>query len=168
MSGRYYYNKKTTTANQRKKHYIQMTDEEIDYLEDVLDEIETVALSPHIKDNIDVSRLNPEDFLEILKDPDRREIAEYSETPRPHGGIARRVLLKDTFPEKRGFHPFHGPIDYADTVLTFVIDIDTGVIVTAFYDYAAKIYGFSDDYDESVMILKKDFGNTNDKNRGNR
>lgn len=141
----YHKGVRTTTKGQQKKHYTQMTQEEIDYLYNEILKISRLRVQSHMWDKIDKYELDAFFVRNILDRITKESIVEYNNGKRHE----RRVVLAD----KRN------PIEASDgstMYLTVVIDIDDQYFVTLWvndindnHDTLNMNY-----YDKNLQIIK--------------
>lgn len=145
------------TDNQRKKHVSQMSKEEIAFLDKKLRKIRRIVKSRHLLNRRDTGRVPIRVFKEILRDPSRRNIIEYNETTK-HGLVSKRILVRDSKTVKTRFYQSHTIEAEGDASLCFVIDYETGVIVTAYYNYANDDHETLNPYryDATLNCIKKE------------
>ena len=116
------------TYKQEKKHYTQLSEEELSYLEDSIYSLGRITPSWHLveKNNLLIKK---NDILKILKDPNIKDlIVEYNVTSSSKN-VDKRVLL-------RSRDVYMVDIDKSATEcnLCFVISIIKGEVVTAYYN----------------------------------
>lgn len=118
------------TFNQKKKHYTQLSEDELNYLENKLKGIKDIRPSWHLveKKDILVKRL---DIFNVIKDSNLKElIIEYNVTPN-RDGDDKRVLLRS-----RDVYNVNIGDNNLKCNLCFVISILKGEIITAYYNSA--------------------------------
>lgn len=142
------------TEGQVKKHVSQMTGAEIAFLNKKLDAIMRVKKSRHLLNRKDTGGIPHYIFRDILRNKRRRTIIEYNETLTKTGRISKRILVRDTYVVKRRFLQAHEYESCGNAVLCFVIDYETGEIITAYYNFAEDSHHTVDmsRYDEKLAI----------------
>lgn len=144
------------TENQRKKHISQMTDAEIKFLNEKLDKIGFIKKSYHLQNRKDTGTVPIQVFKKILSNPLRRNIVEYNETTK-HGLLSKRILVRDSRAVPVEFYQSHDIKTYGEAVLCFVIDYETGIIITAYYNFLndEHITLDMDRYDETLSCINE-------------
>lgn len=118
------------TFNQKKKHYTQLSEDELNYLENKLKGLKNIRPSWHLveKKDILVKRL---DIFNVIKDSNLKElIIEYNVTL-SRNGADKRVLLRS-----RDIYNVNIGDKNLKCNLCFVISISRGEIITAYYNSA--------------------------------
>lgn len=140
------------TEGQVKKHVLQMSNKEKDYLATTLDNVSNkVRKTYHSNNRIDTDTIG-EDIYTIILKKKNFDIVEYNLT---RG--SRRVLIRDKYVLKnKTFHKGgkDGRVVKGDVNLCFVIDIDSGEIVTSYYNFARDNHPTIDEerYDKTLFI----------------
>lgn len=142
------------TEGQRKKHVSQMSKDELTFLNHRLDEIRYVKKSYHLLDRKDTGKIPERIFKDILRNPSRRTIVEYNETTR-NGRVSKRILVRDARPYRIRFYQSHDIEAEGYANLCFVIDYETGRIITAYYNYDKDDHITLDmsRYDETLEVI---------------
>lgn len=149
------------TDDQIKKHVCQMSNEEIMYLSKKVFEIKSKINADnnlHLKKRIDVSEINIERYISIIEGgllP--YKIIEYNETLRDNV-LDHRVVIRDKKKEYRTYHKGKTIETTGWCNLCFVLSIDTGKIITAYYNDANDSHTSLDlrRYDKKLEIIKKE------------
>lgn len=144
------------TNGQVKKHRVQMTDTEIDYLNEKIKSMidKDIYFSRHAQNNGITATL--EQVIDVLNRESIKDyIVEYNETPFK-GVIEHRVLIRDS---KRVMVKYNEGKDNEFSALSnlcFVLCIDNGKIVTTYYNVdndshdTLNLYR----YDKNLKIIK--------------
>lgn len=116
------------TYKQEKKHYTQLSKEELIYLKKKIYSIRNIKPSWHLVEKNDIL-IRKSDILKVLRDSEIKDlIIEYNVTPNFHG-VDKRVVLRSRE---------EYTVDTGDNVvqcnLCFVISILKGEIITAYYN----------------------------------
>ena len=122
------------TLGQRKKHRIQMNNDELLYLKNEINamNLNKVYFSKHVRNKGISCSLNV--IREVLsKDNIEDLIIEYNETPF-YGNVERRVLIRDNEPIYVHYCNNSGNDFSKESNLCFVICIDNCKIVTVYYN----------------------------------
>ena len=140
------------TENQRKKHVKQMTRKEQWYLREQIKNLPNIRFTQHaLNNNIDVT-------IEQIKNTikEYNYIIEYNETTDTYGKINRRVLVRSSRVYKVNFHKIDGSVIKGNANLCFVVSIDTGYIVTTYYNFINDGHRTIDmrRYDKTLKIIK--------------
>lgn len=136
------------TAGQIKKHYTQMTDEELDYLASYMKTIKSLHnSSPHFKRKIGNQSVDIY-YAEILKSmhaaDTKDRIIEYNETPH-NGRVSQRVLLKLKDPRRM---MFNGKMQLVN--LFAVISLEDEYVITCYANA---------EYDEHITLRMDRYNN---------
>lgn len=116
------------TYKQQKKHYTQLSIEELDYLEKMLHNLKKIRPSWHFVEKKDIL-IKKKDILKVIKDSDIRNlIIEYNTTKKSYG-IDKRVVLRS----KEVYNVEIGE-NIIECNLCFVISILSGEVITAYYN----------------------------------
>ena len=146
------------TDGQVKKHVKQMNADEIVFLANKIYNIEKYRKSKHLSNRIDTKDIPFSVYKAIIKDGVARKIVEYNETPVEGSSIiSRRVLIRNDKLIKTKFYKGKVQEAYGLCNLCFVIDIDTGTIITAYFNLACDNHTNIDwsRYDSDICILKE-------------
>lgn len=146
------------TEGQLKKHISQMKGAEIAYLARAVYGVKrNLRLSSHLKNRIDLDDVRISDIRKIIESGVAGKIIEYNETPNKFGIIERRVLVRGTETEYRKFHKGKEVEAEGYVNLCFVVNIDTGIVVTAYYNLANDHHRIDwSRYTSSLQIIKED------------
>lgn len=140
------------TIGQRKKHVSMMSDEEIEYLvKRVKRQCHSWSESEHLTSS--GRHFHKKYIQDILSSDISKCLIEYNE--RFSKTFSRRVLLRSSYATP-ALLDFDGHRSWFFANLCIVIDIDTGRIVTAYWNKVSDSHGsinFSR-YDETLQILK--------------
>lgn len=118
------------TRMQQKKHYTQLSNDELDYLVNKLRELKNIQPSWHLVEKKDIL-IKKLDVFKVINDKNLKDlIIEYNVTPnRFDGKDDRRVLLRS----RESYN-----VNIGDKSLTcnlcFVISILKGEVITAYYN----------------------------------
>lgn len=116
------------TYKQQKKHYTQLSIEELDYLEKMLHNLKKIRPSWHLVEKKDIL-IKKKDILKVIKDSEIRNlIIEYNTTKKSYG-IDKRVVLRS----KEVYNVEIGE-NIIECNLCFVISILSGEVITAYYN----------------------------------
>lgn len=152
MNAKYHKGVIKKTENQRKKHVKQMTRKEQWYLREQIKNLPNIKFTKHALNNdVDVT-------IEQIKNTikEYNYIIEYNETTDTYGKINRRVLVRSSRVYKVDFHKIDGSVIKGNANLCFVISIDTGDIITAYYNFINDEHKTIDmrRYDKTLKIIK--------------
>lgn len=152
MNAKYHKGVIKKTENQRKKHVKQMTRKEQWYLREQIKNLPNIKFTKHaLNNNVDVT-------IEQIKNTikEYNYIIEYNETTDTYGKIDRRVLVRSSRVYKVDFHKIDGSVIKGNANLCFVISIDTGYIITAYYNFINDEHKTIDmrRYDKTLKIIK--------------
>ena len=149
------------TENQIKKHISQMAVKESMYLaKEAFNMINKLHIgnNTHLKNRIDVKDIPIKRYKEILNEgvlPAR--IVEYNETLTNYG-VDRRVVIRSSKAEYTTYHmgKVREVTGYAN--LCFVMSLNTGEIITAYYNGVNDNHTSLDTrrYDENLQIIKEE------------
>lgn len=144
------------TNGQIKKHRVQMTDEEVNFLVKKIKELNTqkVYLSKHAQNNNVTTTI--EQILSILKSDYIKDcIIEYNETP-CKGTLEHRILLRDIKSIRVTYNEGMKDEFEALSNLCFVICIDNAKIVTTYYNIDEDSHDTLNlyRYDKNLKIIK--------------
>ena len=116
------------TRNQEKKHYTQLSEEELNYLENKIHRLKNIKPSWHLVEKKDIL-VRKRDILSALKDSNIKElIIEYNVTYKQKS-IDKRVVLRS-----REIYKVSTRDDIIECNLCFVISIIKGEVITAYYN----------------------------------
>lgn len=152
MNAKYHKGVIKKTENQRKKHVKQMTRKEQWYLREQIKNLPNIKFTKHALNNdVDVT-------IEQIKNTikEYNYIVEYNETTDTYGKIDRRVLVRSSRVYKVDFHKIDGSVIKGNANLCFVISIDTGDIITTYYNFINDEHETIDmcRYDKTLKIIK--------------
>ena len=152
MNAKYHKGVIKKTENQRKKHVKQMTRKEQWYLREQIKNLPNIKFTKHALNNdVDVT-------IEQIKNTikEYNYIIEYNETTDTYGKIDRRVLVRSSRVYKVDFHKIDGSVIKGNANLCFVISIDTGAIITTYYNFINDGLKTIDmrRYDKALKIIK--------------
>lgn len=152
MNAKYHKGVIKKTENQRKKHVKQMTRKEQWYLREQIKNLPNIKFTKHaLNNNVDVT-------IEQIKNTikEYNYIIEYNETTDTYGKIDRRVLVRSSRVYKVDFHKTDGSVIKGNANLCFVISIDTGYIITIYYNFINDEHKTIDmrRYDKTLKIIK--------------
>lgn len=152
MNAKYHKGVTKKTENQRKKHVKQMTRKEQWYLREQIKNLPNIKFTKHaLNNNVDIT-------IEQIKNTikEYNYIIEYNETTDAYGKINRRVLVRSSHIYKVDFHKIDGSVIKGNANLCFVISIDTGYIVTTYYNFINDKHETIDmrRYDKTLKIIK--------------
>ena len=152
MNAKYHKGVIKKTENQRKKHVKQMTRKEQWYLREQIKNLPNIKFTKHaLNNNVDVT-------IEQIKNTikEYNYIIEYNETTDTYGKIDRRVLVRSSRVYKVDFHKIDGSVIKGNANLCFVISIDTGDIITTYYNFINDEHKTIDmrRYDKTLKIIK--------------
>lgn len=152
MNAKYHKGVIKKTENQRKKHVKQMTRKEQWYLREQIKNLPNIKFTKHaLNNNVDVT-------IEQIKNTikEYNYIIEYNETTDTYGKIDRRVLVRSSRVYKVDFHKTDGSVIKGNANLCFVISIDTGYIITTYYNFINDEHKTIDmrRYDKNLKIIK--------------
>lgn len=152
MNAKYHKGVIKKTENQRKKHVKQMTRKEQWYLREQIKNLPNIKFTKHALNNdVDVT-------IEQIKNTikEYNYIVEYNETTDTYGKIDRRVLVRSSRVYKVDFHKIDGSVIKGNANLCFVISIDTGDIITTYYNFINDEHKTIDmrRYDKTLKIIK--------------
>ena len=152
MNAKYHKGVIKKTENQRKKHVKQMTRKEQWYLREQIKNLPNIRFTQHALNNgVDVT-------IEQIKNTikEYNYIIEYNETTDTYGKIDRRVLVRSSRVYKVDFHKIDGSVIKGNANLCFVISIDTGDIITTYYNFINDEHKTIDmrRYDKTLKIIK--------------
>lgn len=152
MNAKYHKGVIKKTENQRKKHVKQMTRKEQWYLREQIKNLPNIKFTKHALNNdVDVT-------IEQIKNTikEYNYIIEYNETTDTYGEIDRRVLVRSSRVYKVDFHKIDGSVIKGNANLCFVISIDTGNIITTYYNFINDEHKTIDmrRYDKTLKIIK--------------
>ena len=152
MNAKYHKGVIKKTENQRKKHVKQMTRKEQWYLREQIKNLPNIKFTKHALNNdVDVT-------IEQIKNTikEYNYIIEYNETTDTYGKIDRRVLVRSSRVYKVDFHKIDGSVIKGNANLCFVISIDTGNIITTYYNFINDEHKTIDmrRYDKTLKIIK--------------
>lgn len=152
MNAKYHKGVIKKTENQRKKHVKQMTRKEQWYLREQIKNLPNIKFTKHaLNNNVDVT-------IEQIKNTikEYNYIVEYNETTDTYGKIDRRVLVRSSRVYKVDFHKIDGSVIKGNANLCFVISIDTGNIITTYYNFINDEHKTIDmrRYDKTLKIIK--------------
>ena len=151
MNAKYHKGVIKKTENQRKKHVKQMTRKEQWYLREQIKNLSNIKFTKHaLNNNVDVT-------IEQIKNTikEYNYIIEYNETTDTYGKINRRVLVRSSRVYKVDFHKIDDSVIKGNANLCFVISIDTGDIITAYYNFINDEHKTIDmrRYDKTLKII---------------
>lgn len=151
------------TCNQTKKHVTQMNAGELVYLSKKIFEIkdDIKIKTDHLKNRVDVGDLPLWTFIKVIEEGKLpNKIIEYNETKRD-GHVDHRVVIRDTKEETRYYHTGKEHLTYGQCNLCFVLSLDTGNIVTAYYNGVNDSHYTLDAkrYNENLKIIKEELFN---------
>ena len=152
MNAKYHKGVIKKTENQRKKHVKQMTRKEQWYLREQIKNLPNIKFTKHaLNNNVDVT-------IEQIKNTikEYNYIVEYNETTDTYGKIDRRVFVRSSRVYKVNFHKIDGSVIKGNANLCFVISIDTGNIITTYYNFINDEHKTIDmrRYDKTLKIIK--------------
>ena len=152
MNAKYHKGVIKKTENQRKKHVKQMTRKEQWYLREQIKNLPNIRFTQHALNNgVDVT-------IEQIKNTikEYNYIIEYNETTNVNGKIDRRVLVRSSRVYKVDFHKTDGSVIKGNANLCFVISIDTGDIITTYYNFINDEHETIDmrRYNKTLKIIK--------------
>lgn len=138
-----------TTVNQQKKHYTQMSKEELTFLKSQIQNIKDIKPSWHLENKASIE-YKMEDVFKVVTDLDlENRIIEFNTTP-SRGAIDKRVLL-------RSKEVYSVDINGKQTNcnLCFVISIKTHELITVYYNEYNDSHNTIDwkRYDENLKII---------------
>lgn len=153
MNAKYHKGVIKKTKNQRKKHVKQMTRKEQWYLREQIKNLPNIYFTNHALTNgVDVT-------IEQIKNTikEYNYIIEYNETINQNGKVDRRVLMRSSTIYNVDFKRVDGSIVKGNANLCFVISIDTGRIITTYYNYIRDNHETIDyrRYDKNLKIIKE-------------
>lgn len=140
------------TENQVKKHIKQMNKFELRYLRNKVENLPNIYFTNHALTNgVDVT-------IEQIKNAINgyNFIIEYNETINQNGKVDRRVLMRSSTIYNVDFHKTDGSVIKGNANLCFVISIDTGYIITTYYNFINDEHKTIDmrRYDKTLKIIK--------------
>jgi len=144
------------TKKQMKKHLMQMTNEELSFLEKKLKEINQLNYSYHVL-NKEIS-FDKTDIEKMLKQENLKDlIIEYNETP-TKDGLDRRVLLRGTEVKDVLYTKENGETFNALSNLCVVISLVSHRVITCYWNLANDNHNTIkwDRYNSDLKIIKKD------------
>ena len=138
-----------TTVNQQKKHYTQMSKEELTFLKSQIQNIKDIKPSWHLENKASIE-YKMEDVFKVVTDLDlENRIIEFNTTP-SRGAIDKRVLL-------RSKEVYSVDINGKQTNcnLCFVISIKTHELITVYYNEYNDSHNTIDwkRYDKNLKII---------------
>lgn len=152
MNAKYHKGVIKKTENQRKKHVKQMTRKEQWYLREQIKNLPNIRFTQHALNNgVNVTMKQIKNTIK-----EYNYIIEYNETTNIYGKIDRRVLVRSSHIYKVDFHKIDGSIIKGNANLCFVISIDTGDIITTYYNFINDEHKTIDvrRYDKTLKIIK--------------
>lgn len=152
MNAKYHKGVIKKTENQRKKHVKQMTRKEQWYLREQIKNLPNIKFTKHALNNdVDVTMKQIKNTIK-----EYNYIIEYNETTDTYGKIDRRVLVRSSRVYKVDFHKIDGSVIKGNANLCFVISIDTGNIITTYYNFINDEHKTIDmrRYDKTLKIIK--------------
>lgn len=152
MNAKYHKGVIKKSKNQVKKHIKQMNKFELRYLRNKVENLPNIRFTKHALNNdVDVT-------IEQIKNTikEYNYIVEYNETTDTYGKIDRRVLVRSSRVYKVDFHKIDGSVIKGNANLCFVISIDTGNIITTYYNFINDEHKTIDmrRYDKTLKIIK--------------
>lgn len=153
MNAKYHKGVIKKTKNQRKKHVKQMTRKEQWYLREQIKNLPNIRFTKHALNNdVDVTMKQIKNTIK-----EYNYIIEYNETTDTYGKIDRRVLVRSSRVYKVDFHKIDGSVIKGNANLCFVISIDTGDIITTYYNFINDEHKTIDmrRYDKTLKIIKE-------------
>jgi hypothetical protein len=151
----------SVTENQIKKHQSQMTADELLYLARILFEICPNIYKGknwHLNNRIDTGSIPTERYKNIIKEGKLPlKIVEYNETLKFYG-VDRRVVVRSEKAEYVTYHPGKTEEVTGYANLCFVVSLNTGEIITAYYNGVNDNHTSLDTrrYDENLQIIKEE------------
>ena len=145
-----FHSKRRTTCNtiQRKKHYKQMSIKEkqtcIKLLQDTVKKHKQLKVSEHTEEKLETS-INFKALIGMIFGTNNLQyIIEYNQTTK-YGRVERRILVR---------HPQKVKVDGYLSYMYIVIGVDTGRIVTAYYNKVTDVHKTLDlsYYDKNLKI----------------
>ena len=138
-----------TTVNQKKKHYTQMSKEELTFLKSQIQNIKDIKPSWHLENKASIE-YKMEDVFKVVTDSDlENRIIEFNVTP-SRGALDKRVLL-------RSKEVYLVDIDgkEVDCNLCFVISLKSHQLITVYYNEYNDSHDTIDwkRYDENLKII---------------
>lgn len=152
MNAKYHKGVIKKTENQRKKHVKQMTRKEQWYLREQIKNLPNIRFTQHALNNgVNVTMKQIKNTIK-----EYNYIIEYNETTDTYGKIDRRVLVRSSRVYKVDFHKIDGSVIKGNANLCFVISIDTGDIITTYYNFINDEHKTIDmrRYDKTLKIIK--------------
>lgn len=137
------------TSNQKKKHYTQMSENELNFLKIEIEKIEHIKPSWHL-DNKSHVGYHIEDVWKVINDTDiKNRIIEFNITPK-RGILDRRVLLRS-----KEIYSVEIDNNQIDCNLCFVISLRSHEIITIYYNKCDDFHDTIDwrRYDENLKII---------------
>ena len=138
-----------TTVNQQKKHYTQMSKEELAFLKNQIQNIKDIKPSWHLENKTSI-KYKMEDIFKVVNDLDlENRIIEFNTTP-SRGTLDKRVLL-------RSKEVYSVDINGKQTNcnLCFVISLKSHELITVYYNEYNDSHDTIDwnRYDENLKII---------------
>lgn len=152
MNAKYHKGVIKKTKNQRKKHGKQITRKEQWYLREQIKNLPNIKFTKHALNNgVNVTMKQIKNTIK-----EYNYIIEYNETTNIYGKIDRRVLVRSSHIYKVDFYKIDGSIIKGNANLCFVISIDTGDIITTYYNFINDEHETIDvrRYDKTLKIIK--------------
>lgn len=153
MNAKYHKGVIKKTKNQRKKYVKQITRKEQWYLREQIKNLPNIRFTKHALNNdVDVTMKQIKNTIK-----EYNYIIEYNETTDTYGKIDRRVLVRSSRVYKVDFHKIDGSVIKGNANLCFVISIDTGDIITTYYNFINDEHKTIDmrRYDKTLKIIKE-------------
>lgn len=152
MNAKYHKGVIKKTENQRKKHVKQMTRKEQWYLREQIKNLPNIRFTQHALNNgVNVTMKQIKNTIK-----EYNYIIEYNETTDTYDKVDRRVLVRSSRVYKVDFHKIDGSVIKGNANLCFVISIDTGDIITTYYNFINDEHKTIDmrRYDKTLKIIK--------------
>lgn len=137
------------THNQKKKHYTQMSKDEIIFLKNQIKNIKDIKPSWHLENKV-LIKYKMEDVFKVINDEDvENRIIEFNITP-TRSKIDNRVLLRS-----KEVYPVDINGKLIDCNLCFVISLKSHELITVYYNESNDSHDTIDwkRYDKNLKII---------------
>ena len=138
-----------TTVNQQKKHYTQMSKEELAFLKNQIQNIKDIKPSWHLENKTSI-KYKMEDIFKVVNDLDlENRIIEFNTTP------SRRTLDKRVLLRSKEVYSVDINGKQTNCNLCFVISIKSHELITVYYNEYNDFHNTIDwkRYDENLKII---------------